>query len=395
MKKGSNTYTRKLSPTERVWLVADSITTPFANQFVIEGVGELDENRWHDAVDAACEANPGSRIVLKGILRFSRWVDSGLPAPVRSIQNSAWSGYSSDNAPFLQKSLSFKKSPSCEVVLVHGNPCRIIFRSHHAAMDGRGTQHWAEDIFRALRKEPLVGSSSTLIDLQIAKKPKKKPRYGKEDCIVPTGLSDGDEPGVIWKRITLQQTYSSLLPKLAVLIATYARKSEPGRVRLNIPVDMRKHVEGVRSTANLTGIINLEINSEATPYSIKSELTSQIKNRTEVPPCPYPFVNRIPLKWMTAIGKKGRDRGRKNSRFSGSGVLSNLGHLPMDLFSDNDFKAQTGFFIPPGLDGTPFFGTAAIPGDFTELAVAVPKVFATNNRLDKLFKFIKEGLMTK
>jgi hypothetical protein len=59
-------YTRKLSVSERLWLGANHIYRPFANQFVIEGHGNIDYASLCHAVEATSAANPGSRRILKG-----------------------------------------------------------------------------------------------------------------------------------------------------------------------------------------------------------------------------------------------------------------------------------------------------------------------------------------
>src|SRR4030042_2251198 len=144
-------YTKKVSFNERVFLAAAQLAPPMANQMIFEGRGSLDYQHLQKAVETASEANPGSRLILKGILGGCRWVDSGTTPPVIDIPHSRWTGYDSENAPFLEKPLCPKQGPTCEVVLVQGDPVRVIFRSLHGVMDGRGTFIWAEEVFRSLR----------------------------------------------------------------------------------------------------------------------------------------------------------------------------------------------------------------------------------------------------
>ena len=193
----SNPYTRKVTPLERLFIVLAELDTPFSNQMVLEGTGTLDESRWEKAVHEACEANPGSRVVYRGRSRWAKWVDTGVAVPVRSFDGSRWNAQGPEGAPFFFEPLPFKDTHSCEVVLVQGDPARVVFRSLHAVMDGRGTLFWAQDIFRALRGEPLIGTTSTMTDVEIMSRlnyPVNLPRKPK-DCLAPTGAIDGDEPG--------------------------------------------------------------------------------------------------------------------------------------------------------------------------------------------------------
>jgi len=67
-------------------------------------------------------------------------------------------------------------------------------------MDGRGTQLWASDIFRALRNEPLTGSDPSLNDVDIAaamnieQSPDNMMSKRPTDCIPAAGPADGNTP---------------------------------------------------------------------------------------------------------------------------------------------------------------------------------------------------------
>ena len=72
----STKYTRKISFNEKLWVAADRIWPPFTNNMILEGHGAIDFQHLKSAVEAASEANPGSRLVLRGVLNNARWVDS-------------------------------------------------------------------------------------------------------------------------------------------------------------------------------------------------------------------------------------------------------------------------------------------------------------------------------
>src|SRR4030042_6862588 len=77
---------RPLSATERIWLGFDGAFSPYANQAVLEGRGNLDFEHLKSAVETASTANPGSRLVLSGSLRGSFWRDSGVTPRVRKVR---------------------------------------------------------------------------------------------------------------------------------------------------------------------------------------------------------------------------------------------------------------------------------------------------------------------
>ncbi|MFX6044756.1 hypothetical protein ABTE88_19970, partial [Acinetobacter baumannii] len=70
-----------------------------------EGVGTVDPGRLQQAVDRAAAANPAIRVRLRGLLAFSRWVDSGQAPRVRLLPEADWDGTSERGADFLLERL--------------------------------------------------------------------------------------------------------------------------------------------------------------------------------------------------------------------------------------------------------------------------------------------------
>jgi hypothetical protein len=134
-----NRFQRPISATERIWLGIDGAFGPYVNQAVVEGKGNIDFELLKAAIEKASEANPGSRLVLKGNLRGCYWLDSGESPKIRKI-SAEWDGLGPDNAPFLCDPLPYT-GPTCEAIYLEGTIPRIIFRSNHSVMDGIGTLH--------------------------------------------------------------------------------------------------------------------------------------------------------------------------------------------------------------------------------------------------------------
>ncbi|MDA8142257.1 MAG: hypothetical protein M0036_26725 [Desulfobacteraceae bacterium] len=386
-------FYRKVSPIERVFTLLHEMDKPFSNQVVLEGTGVLDVSRWEKAVAAACEANPGSRLVYRGISRWAKWVDSGVAAPIVQVDGSHWDALSSDGAPFLLTSLPFKETHSCEVVLLTGNPLRVVFRTLHATMDGRGTQLWIEDIFRALRGEPLLGASSSINDAEFVaglSAPKRWERK-KRNCLAPTGPIDGSEPGNVWRRTRVKGKFSKLLPQVAIAIGKEARKQGPCNVCFNVPVDLRARAGAARSTANLTRRIILYIPPDATPESVQQHMLEKLNDMSRDPEI-LKIAYYIPLKWIELFFVRFRKRNLGSGWYYSTGTLSNLGRLPIEAYEGGGFKADTGFYIPPGTEGKPLFVTLAGCGEFIEVIISMPKTLASNGRIDQLLDRIVSQL---
>jgi hypothetical protein len=389
-------FSRPLCRTEKIYLVFDEHCPGFANQFFFEGTGVLDRKRWLKAVEIASAANPGSRLVLRGKWAFSHWVDSGITPRVIEIDASGWDGLRPEGAPsLLEESLPPREGPTCEVVLIHGEPLRVLFRTHHAVMDGRGTQCWADDIFRALNGLPPIGSNSRLTELEMARSFQKKGRIPPPpEFIAPTGKPQGAEPGCTWQRMRIPGRYKNLMGQVAVLLAQAAWVHGKGNIRFSIPVDMRPRQPSLRSTGNLTNLIYLEIKPCDDAKNLSKEVARQLDERMDgmlywgdrvIPYIPYPIIRHT---LQNEILRK-----RTIGLYRNSGVLSNVGRIPIENYYGGGFRADYFWPIPPGQELLPIFVGFTYSHEDTTLTVSIPKVLANNGRLQALMDHIRNGLV--
>jgi hypothetical protein len=390
------TYSRPLCRTEKVYLVLDEKRPGFANQFILEGTGVLDREKWQKAVETASEANPGSRLVLRGTWAFSRWVDSGITPRVREMDSNGWDGSGPERGPaFLNESLPAREGPTCEVILLHGDPHRIIFRTHHAVMDGRGTLHWIEDIIRALNGLPVNGSDSRITELEMCKSFQKKGRTPPApEFIAPTGMPEPGKAGVTWQHIRIPGRYKNLMGQVAVLIARYTWKNGEGRVRFSIPVDLRPRKEGIRATGNLTNFIYLYPTPGTTPKDIRRDMAQQLEELKDgmlywgdrlIPFMPMGMIRRSIDKQLSVRNTTGR--------YHTTAVISNMGYVPVEYMQGAGFFGNYGWAIPPCQELMPlFFGMGAVENG-TILMVSIPNSLASGGRMDAFIDYIREGLV--
>ena len=73
----SNRTFRPLSIASRVWIASDLIKPPIWSAITVEGHGRIDYQKLSNAIQIASAANPGSRLILKGNLAWSRWIEIG------------------------------------------------------------------------------------------------------------------------------------------------------------------------------------------------------------------------------------------------------------------------------------------------------------------------------
>lgn len=386
-------FQRPISLTERLWLGVDMAYPPYANQVVLEGSGRLDHKDLIKAVESASEANPGSRLVLKGALRKCYWIDSGKCPGIKIVKNGQWDGYSSDNAPFLTGQLPYT-GPTCQVIYVEGSVPRLVFRSNHGVMDGMGTFTWMEDIFKVLRGEEPIGSRSTLNEeLLVMSLSKRSQKMHPIESIGPTGKAGKFENGVTWKRLTFYGAHSKLMGKVGNAIARSAWKYGEGVVRLGIPVDIRARQDGLRATGNLSMAIYLEITKNSTPESITEDIRTQLENKNDLVCIEGGnYIDMIPL-WLTRISVKLITRALlKRGKYSQSAMLSNLGRIDKEKFCGGGFVTDTVFLIPPRFETIPAFVVLTGSGKRLEITVSVPNALAGDGRLNRLLDDISEAL---
>jgi len=387
-------YTRTLSFNERMLLVCDELCPPVANQLFLEGEGSFDLERWRQAVAIASKANPGSRLTLKGFLGGSRWVDSGITPHVRLVDGTKWDGTGPDGAPFLLDPLPYREGPTCEVVLIEGSPLRVVFRTHHGVMDGRGTLVWAEDIFRVLRGESVLGAVSSVNDVEMARSYQSKFReeYPVEH-LAPSGRAVGNESGMIWKRLRIEGKFPRILARTILLLAHKAWRHQDGVVRFGIPVDMRAHMGGERSTANLAFCIYVEVKPTSTVEEIATDIATQTKEGREAMQTKGDDLYRyVPIRLMSYKARKMIKERHTKGLYSLSGLITNVGRIPLELFHGGGFTSTAFWGIPPTIEYYPFFLGLAGHGTSMQLIITMPKVLATDGRLDEMFDCLIQGL---
>ncbi|MBP7738160.1 MAG: hypothetical protein KA369_19450 [Spirochaetes bacterium] len=388
---------RKLSSTERAYLVLGELYPPFANQYFWEGSGVLDLPLWRSAVEKAAESNPGCRLRLEGFLNGARWIDSGEPPLVREIDGRGWSGMDSDNAGFLRSPLSPWRGAghACEILLIKGDPLRVVFRTHHAVMDGRGTQTLAEDVFRALRGDPLVGSECSVVEQELARsfqdrdRSASPPRY-----IAPTGTADGNERDTRWRRVRVRGAYRRIVAQVAMLIAREARAHGAGPVRIGIPVDLRPRQSGLRSTSNLTNFIYVDVDPKETSIDIDNDIREQLKDRRDGMLYRGDELMRyMPLRLIRSLARRRIIGNHRRGLYNASALISNLGKKELPDFSGGGFLATAFWAIPPGAELYPYSVVLSGYGDTVEIIVTAPSVMATGGRLERSVDALARGLV--
>ena len=394
------TVSRTLSGTERLWLVADRMHPPFVNQLVIELDGALPpEPALRRAMEVAAAAHPGARARVRGALWGRRWEVVGEAPPVRTVDGSAWSGHDPDHAGFLLDPLPPEHGPTVELLRVEGPLPRLVLRSHHALMDGGGTTLFALDLARSMRGEPLTGSelaSTRDVDLARAAGARRfQPRPLTAGA--PTGPPSGPPGPTTWRRVRHAGPTRALLPRLAVALHEASRTFTDAPLVVQVPVDLRRHAPGLRSTANLTGLVYLDVDAALREPSPVAALRDALDRLAAGPEAGEDLLGAellrwIPEAWLAALGRRNLLREARAGRYPHAAVISNLGRMDLDALRMPGMQPRRAFWIPPAGPGQRLFLTMTGGPDGVELCAAMADAYADAGRLDALLTGILRSL---
>jgi hypothetical protein len=212
------------------------------------------------------------------------------------------------------------------------------------------------------------------------------PVYG-----APTGAPDPSAVGGVWRRVTFEGSRQRLLARTAVAIGVAARQFTETALRVNVPVDLRRHVGDVRTTANLTGIVPLDLaavldaaDPVARAHSLLAERAAGAEAVQTV--AAADATRGVPLWLMTRFVRAATRRSLRSDRHPGSAVISNLGLQDLAALSGPGVEARRAFWIPPGGPSLPLFLTLSGGPAGVEICGAMPQALAGAGaeRLDAL-----------
>ncbi|MCQ4041224.1 amino acid adenylation domain-containing protein [Streptantibioticus rubrisoli] len=313
---------------------------------LVEGDGTLRADDLAHAVAVASEANPGARLVL----RDKRWVDSGKAPEVRALTAESFDRKRLDS-PALRIGLT---DPTCEVLLVLGDPTTVVFRAAHAVMDGRGLLMWASDVFRVLRGEQPLGADSPLNNDDLLRRvctPDDPPPRAEDPAMeFPSPLGPRPHPaaGPLWRRRSVDGTHPAASAKVtAALVAAYG----PGRYF--VPVDLRRHAPDVRSTASLSHPLHLSVGADDGWEEVQHKMLTAMADREELANRANPGIMDLPLPVLRAGIAELDDNAARTDTHTGRAYVSHLGAVSLDDFSTDGFHATSLYTLGGVNPGSP------------------------------------------
>lgn len=416
-------YFRRLSPLEKLTHVGfpQEQAAQHVNSFVVEGASCTGQSKfskqsnplikqdWEQAVKTLRNTHVGAQLKLKGYSMFSHWDDTGLPPQVIELDASNWDGRTLHNANFLHRPLDIRIGQCSELLLLQGPTPRVLLRTHHSVMDGKGTHSYLMDLFRVLKGERPLGANSRTYDWQLRETPFEREKPTPANSISPLGPLRNMDTSCQWLRVTIPIPYHQrLLVKLSRLLTQFAcvqweNETIAKRLSYNIAVDLRRYLPADHiSTANLTGFVKIPMDRIESDRDFQKRLAEAIRNNRALhwPKIVEPF-SWLPSKLFQENAKVIANR-YQNNRFHCSALISMMGKTQLTEMHYENFRAVTNYGVVSGSPGLPLFigvceggndGQHYSSSQAIEILMGAPNALGGMERLEKLGNYFRQNLM--
>jgi hypothetical protein len=370
-----------------------TLERPREGIFVLRGQSSLTAQQWRQALDRVAAANPGTHLRMIGRRRRSCWQSDGRPPRLRMLERCDWDARSERGADFIWATpLPLRTGPTIELIVAPqgGETSLIILRALHAVADGSGMIHFLYELFRALRGEPLLGSNAGFSDVDLmlsVDATNSMSRHIKTTWL--TGKPAGDEIGDEFRRIDLGSPKKNLLPRAAAAMAEFAHQYSDLPALIAIPVDLRRHLPGLRSTMNFANMLLVPLEKGEGVDAFRSRLQEMLAQRMEMAyPRALEHLKIVPLPWLDLLLSRTRLNYRNRKPLE-TAVISNVGRHDSAALSGPGFKLQDMIVLP--LPGSAFATLTGLD-DRVEMMMNLPKVLAGNGRFDALVAHLQSRL---
>jgi amino acid adenylation domain-containing protein len=339
----NNVFSRRISPSEWSIMSCPEWALPTI-QLVVEGVGSLDPDELTSAVAAAADAVPGSRLRRRG--KF--WVARSAPPPVQVIEETL-DRHGFANAGPMRRSLSSEDGPTCEVVLFAGDPITVVFRAFHGCMDGNGVRQWVSEVFRALRKEAPIGAPDRITETELLDRlgvtvaePASAVFEQRPGWPSALGHRHTDQ-GLLWRRRSIDGNQPALVAKLAKAI-TEEMGLPAGRFL--VPVNLRRHDPTIRSTANLSLVVHLDVEAGRPWEESYERLLTMLEREEELTTRTDPAQLELSMPALRAHIEQLDTEVAANDAYGAIALLSHIARIDLADFSAGDFRASSLYALP-------------------------------------------------
>lgn len=364
--------------------------------YVVEGEGSLPVERLRTALDQVVAANPACRLRIAGTRRAARFESDGAPMRLRHVRDCTWDGTSHAGSDFLRATpLPLDTGPLSELLLLESPDTpsrpRVAVRAHHAAMDGLGMAHVLQELFRALRGEPLLGSNAPFSDADLMQSLGVSESDSKPmPCARLTGAPHGDDPAVWWRRVRIDGACPNSLLKMVTAFASLAREHDPELPCLfSLPINLRRHLDGIHTAQNFGNMLLVPLHPGEDARDFKRRLNAMLAAKMEARFAPaFDRIRWLPMPWVDWLTQR-RPGNYRTKRSLETCMISHLGYARTAQFSCDGFIAD-GVYAIPGSTG--LFCTVTACDKQLDAIVGMPAVYGSDGRFEHVIERLTQTL---
>jgi hypothetical protein len=370
---------------------AKTLDPPRIITMVLEGESRVTPGQWGDALRCVVDANPGVCLRIQGFRQRARWTsDRALPPHVRVIENCQWDGSSQRGIELIEQTpLPLQAGPATELIIATGKITRVILRTHHALMDGMGVQHLFQELFRALRGEPLLGTNAAFSDVDLMRTVTSAGWRGGGTSPIPlTGGAQGAGHGDVWQRLTLPAgPQQNFMGRVAEVAARYAWSFKPGPARIAVAVSLRRHLPGLKSTMNFSSMFHVEMIPGETADDFRRKVREYLgQNRDAAYPAVAEFIRYLSFGLIDRVSGRTPENYLRRKLLE-TAVITNLGVIDMAPLTCAQFEPDNYYCLP--VMGNSFIVLSAC-GRHLNIVVGMPAVYASGGRLEHFLDLLRE-----
>ncbi|MFI5540227.1 peptide synthetase [Nocardia sp. NPDC051900] len=381
-------FRRKITPTERLYFSTRQVTPPFVMHIAVHGEGSLDPAAVQAAVDVASAAAPGTRLVRDG----RDWVDSGLAATVRVVPGWSLNYNALEHDAVLNSPIGPTPDRTTEVLLLTGAQTTVLFRAFHGVMDGMGMRMWVDDVFRALRGQRPLGAPDPVADAELVA---RVGAAGRPTLVLPTfqapsgrGRQDPAAPRWLLRHRTIEATGRGIVARVAAILA---EESET-KSRFMIPVDLRRHDPGSRSTANLALPLFLDVAPGEDWEAVRERMRVGLREKRELNELDNGKLSKFPDAVIRTVLRGSNWLGARLNRNMVSATVSHMGACDLDEIAVPGWTPTTMRLLPQHSGAMPLLFAMVESRGKLELTVSCRNGVGIEPRLEALLDKITARL---
>jgi hypothetical protein len=370
---------RKLSVLEKLYVVNQDVSEFSAIQVVLDA--QLD----HINVEALAE-NIRELDGQLGLGRFTikgaHWQRTNGGKIFVEVVDGPFPGLTD---PRLKRRFDLAKGLAEFVIYHSGTSVQILFRAHHALMDGVGLLNVLYDFGRVLRGESatsklyLRSEEEIHAALQVKLDKRKEKWKGLE-----TGRRFSWSSPANTQLIHMENTGRHYISSLVESISTSFKC--PWSVM--IPANLRRFADAHNEVSNLSAPVFIE--SHTCKGSFREELKVRLRNREfHLKPKLYPLLDSLPLWFLRPILKLFQLYSHISNTFYTSACISSLGTVELVDFSSENFKVVDIYPLPTSGTQEPLAVVILDHENGVRAAVSQPNWYASTLWFEAVNKALK------